>query len=182
MPPAGDPGSDGETDEGRAGTPGIHPPGRRPQKEPDPGGRRAEKQSQILKAEAEKETAILLAEAEKEKQIREAEGQAQAIMMVQKANADALKLLSEANPSMKVLTLKSYEALTEVANGRSTDHHPERDPEPRRPRHLPQRGRRGRCPREEITVITAKSREFIPGIFCSFLQQPPSLVIGTCFF
>ena len=79
-----------------------------------------EKQSQILKAEAEKETAILLAEAEKEKQIREAEGQAQAIMMVQKANADALKLLSEADPSMKVLTLKSYEALTEVANGRST--------------------------------------------------------------
>ena len=41
-------------------------------------------------------------------------------MMVQKANADALKLLSEADPSMKVLTLKSYEALTEVANGRST--------------------------------------------------------------
>lgn len=79
-----------------------------------------EKQSQILKAEAEKESAILLAEAEKEKQIREAEGQAQAILMVQKANADALKLLSEADPSMKVLTLKSYEALTEVANGRST--------------------------------------------------------------
>ena len=79
-----------------------------------------EKQSQILKAEAEKESAILLAEAEKEKQIREAEGQAQAILMIQKANADALKLLSEADPSMKVLTLKSYEALTEVANGRST--------------------------------------------------------------
>lgn len=79
-----------------------------------------EKQSQILKAEAEKESAILLAEAEKEKRIREAEGQAEAIMMVQKANADALKLLTEADPSMKVLTLKSYEALTKVADGRST--------------------------------------------------------------
>ncbi len=79
-----------------------------------------EKQSQILRAEAEKESAILLAEAEKEKQIREAEGQAEAILMVQKANADALKLLTEADPSMKVLTLKSYEALTEVANGKST--------------------------------------------------------------
>ena len=79
-----------------------------------------EKQSQILRAEAEKESAILLAEAEKEKQIREAEGQAEAILMVQKANADALKLLTEADPSMKVLTLKSYEALAEVANGKST--------------------------------------------------------------
>ena len=79
-----------------------------------------EKESQILRAEAEKEAAILKAEAEKEKRIREAEGQAQAIMMVQKANADALKLLTEADPSGKVLTLKSLEALTKVADGKAT--------------------------------------------------------------
>lgn len=79
-----------------------------------------EKESQILRAEAEKEAAILKAEAEKEKRIREAEGQAEAILMVQKANADALKLLNEANPSGNVLTLKSYEALTKVADGKAT--------------------------------------------------------------
>lgn len=79
-----------------------------------------EKESQILRAEAEKEAAILKAEAEKERRIREAEGQAEAILMVQKANADALKLLNEANPSGKVLTLKSYEALTKVADGKAT--------------------------------------------------------------
>jgi regulator of protease activity HflC (stomatin/prohibitin superfamily) len=79
-----------------------------------------EKESQILRAEAEKEAAILRAEAEKEKRIREAEGQAEAILMVQKANADALRLLSEADPSGKVLTLKSYEALTKVADGKAT--------------------------------------------------------------
>lgn len=79
-----------------------------------------EKESQILRAEAEKEAAILKAEAEKEKRIREAEGQAEAILMVQKANADALKLLTEADPSGKVLTLKSYEALAKVADGKAT--------------------------------------------------------------
>ena len=142
-----------------------------------------EKQSQILKAEAEKETAILLAEAEKEKQIREAEGQAQAIMMVQKANADALKLLSEADPSMKVLTLKSYEALTEVANGRST-----KIIIPSEIQNLAglvtslKRSPRTMSPRRNNRYNLQKSPEFIPGIFCSFLQQPPSLVIGTCFF
>ncbi len=79
-----------------------------------------EKESQILRAEAEKEAAILKAEAEKEKRIREAEGQAEAILMVQKANADALKLLTEADPSGKVLTLKSYEVLAKVADGKAT--------------------------------------------------------------
>jgi len=79
-----------------------------------------EKQAEILRAEAEKEAAILRAEAEREKLVREAEGQAEAIMMVQKANADALRLLTEANPSDKVLMLKSYEALTKVADGRAT--------------------------------------------------------------
>ena len=79
-----------------------------------------EKESQILRAEAEKEAAILKAEAEKERRIKEAEGQAQAILAVQQANADALRLLSQADPSGKVLTLKSLETLTNVANGKAT--------------------------------------------------------------
>lgn len=79
-----------------------------------------EKESQILRAEAEKEAAILKAEAEKERRIKEAEGQAQAILAVQQANADALRLLTEADPSGKVLTLKSLETLTNVANGKAT--------------------------------------------------------------
>ncbi len=79
-----------------------------------------EKESQILRAEAEKEALILKAEAEKERRIKEAEGQAQAILAVQQANADALRLLSEADPSGKVLTLKSLETLTNVANGKAT--------------------------------------------------------------
>ena len=79
-----------------------------------------EKESQILRAEAEKEAAILKAEAEKERRIKEAEGQAQAILMVQQANADALKLLTQADPSGKVLTLKSLETLSHVADGRAT--------------------------------------------------------------
>ena len=79
-----------------------------------------EKESQILRAEAEKEAAILKAEAEKERRIKEAEGQAQAILTVQQANADALKLLTQADPSGKVLTLKSLETLSHVADGRAT--------------------------------------------------------------
>ena len=78
------------------------------------------KQAAITEAEGEKESAILRAEAVKEKRIREAEGEAQALLAVQKANADAMKLLTEANPSEKVLTLKSLEALKDVANGQST--------------------------------------------------------------
>lgn len=40
--------------------------------------------------------------------------------MVQKAFADSLRILSEANPSDKVLTLKSFEALEKVADGKAT--------------------------------------------------------------
>ncbi|MGI6403228.1 MAG: SPFH domain-containing protein [Oscillospiraceae bacterium] len=79
-----------------------------------------EKESAILRAEAEKTSRILRAEAEKEVLIREAQGQAEAIQLVQQANADAIRLLNEANPSEKVLTLKSFEALAKVADGKAT--------------------------------------------------------------
>ena len=79
-----------------------------------------EKESAILRAQAEKESAILRADAVKEQKIREAEGEALAIMTVQKALADSITLLNEAAPSNQVLTLKSLEALQQVADGKAT--------------------------------------------------------------
>ena len=78
------------------------------------------KESAILDAEAEKTAAILRAEAQKEKMIREAEGQAEAILKVQQANADGLRFLKEAGADEAVLALKSFEALTKVADGKAT--------------------------------------------------------------
>ncbi len=78
------------------------------------------KQSAILDAEAEKQAAILRAEAVREAHIREAEGEAEAIIKVQEATAAGLKMLNEAKPTKEVLTLKSYEALTKVADGQAT--------------------------------------------------------------
>ena len=78
------------------------------------------KESTILEAEAEKEAAILNAEAKKEAMIREAEGQAEAILKVQKANADGLRFLKDAGADETVLALKSFEALTKVADGKAT--------------------------------------------------------------
>jgi len=78
------------------------------------------KESMILEAEAEKQAAILRAEAKREAKIREAEGEAEAILKVQNAIAEGLKLVSSANPSEKALTLKSFEALEKVADGKAT--------------------------------------------------------------
>ena len=78
------------------------------------------KESAILDAEAEKTAAILRVEAQKEKMIREAEGQAEAILKVQKANADGLRFLKDAGADETVLALKSFEALTKVADGKAT--------------------------------------------------------------
>ena len=79
-----------------------------------------EKKSTVLVAEGKKESAILRAEAQKEKMIREAEGQAEAILKVQKANADGLRFLKDAGADETVLALKSFEALTKVADGKAT--------------------------------------------------------------
>ena len=78
------------------------------------------KESAILDAEAEKQAQILRAEAEKEKRIKEAEGEAEAILKVQKANADGIRMLKEAGADEAVLTLKSLEALGQMANGSAT--------------------------------------------------------------
>lgn len=79
-----------------------------------------EKASRILNAEAEKQSTILRAEASKEAQIREAEGQAEAILKIQKASAQGLEMLKAAKADQAVLALKSFEALTKVADGKAT--------------------------------------------------------------
>lgn len=79
-----------------------------------------EKESMILRAEADKESAILHADAVREAKIREAEGEAEAILKVQQAYADSLEMLNKAAPTDKVLTLKSFEALGKMADGRAT--------------------------------------------------------------
>ena len=78
------------------------------------------KESQILNAEAEKQAAILRAEAVKEAKIREAEGEAEAIRVVQQANAEAIKLINEAKPGEAVIAIKSLEAFSKAADGKST--------------------------------------------------------------
>lgn len=79
-----------------------------------------EKKSSILIAEGEKESAILRAEAKKEAQIKIAEGEAEAMLKLKSAEAQGIKLLKEAGADKSVLALKSYEALTNVANGQAT--------------------------------------------------------------
>lgn len=79
-----------------------------------------EKKSSILIAEGEKESAILRAEAKKEAQIRIAEGEAEAMIKLKQAEADGIRLLKDAKADSSVLTLKSFEALKEVAHGEAT--------------------------------------------------------------
>ena len=79
-----------------------------------------EKKSSILIAEGEKESAILRAEAEKESRIKRAEGEAEALLKIKTAESEGIKLLKDAGADSAVLKLKSYEALTALANGNST--------------------------------------------------------------
>ncbi len=79
-----------------------------------------EKKSSILIAEGEKESAILRAEANRESQIRIAEGEAEAMLKLKQAEAEGIRLLKEAKADSSVLTLKSFEALSNVANGQAT--------------------------------------------------------------
>ena len=79
-----------------------------------------QKESAILDAQAEKEAAILRAEAKREATIKEAEGQAEAVIKIQQAKAEGLRMLKEAEADEAVLTLKSLEALAQVADGKAT--------------------------------------------------------------
>ena len=78
------------------------------------------KQSKILEAEAERHSKILEAEAIKQAEILKAEGQAESILKVKQAEAEGIRLVKEAGADKAVLTIKAYEALTEVSKGQST--------------------------------------------------------------
>ena len=79
-----------------------------------------EKRAAILNAEGIKESEILKAEAKKEALIKEAEGQAESILAINKATAEGLKLIKEVGVDEGVLTLKAYEALGTMADGKAT--------------------------------------------------------------
>ncbi len=79
-----------------------------------------EKKSAILIAEGEKASAILRAEAKKESQIKEAEGEAEALLKMKNAEAEGIKIIMSAKPDQKIITLKSLDALKDIANGQST--------------------------------------------------------------
>lgn len=79
-----------------------------------------EKRSAILTAEGEAEALLLRAEANKKQRILEAEGQASAIYKIKEAEALGIKLIKEAAADQTVLTIKSLEALAQVANGQAT--------------------------------------------------------------
>ena len=79
-----------------------------------------EKESRILKADAEKEAMILKAKGEAESILTVKEAEAQGIKLIREAEAEGLKCLNEANVSKEVLTLKSYEAVKDMANGQAT--------------------------------------------------------------
>ena len=79
-----------------------------------------EKESQILRADADKQAKILAAEAQAESIRKVKEAEAAGIRMVREAEADGLKALAEAKATPEVLTLRSYEAVKDLANGQST--------------------------------------------------------------
>lgn len=79
-----------------------------------------EKQAAILAAEGYKESEILRAEATKEAAIREAEGQARAIYLINEAQAQALEMIKNVGGEQGMLVLKAYDALSKMADGKST--------------------------------------------------------------
>lgn len=80
----------------------------------------AHQKAVVTRAEGDKQAAILKAEAERDAKIARAEGEAKSIALVYEAEAVGLQRLCETNLTSQVLSLKSLEALKEVANGNST--------------------------------------------------------------
>ena len=89
------------------------------------------KQSAILVAEGEKQSAILRAEADKQMAILRAEGEAESLRQVKRAEADGvrmlkeaeaegLKMINESKPTDAAVTLRYYEALAKIADGKAT--------------------------------------------------------------
>lgn len=82
-----------------------------------------QRESEIKKAEGDKQAQILRAEAEREANIKQAEGRARAIELVAAADARRIELvmkaLKDADLDERVLTMKSIEALVEMAKSQN---------------------------------------------------------------
>ncbi|MBH5319171.1 SPFH/Band 7/PHB domain protein [Paenibacillus sp. GSMTC-2017] len=76
-----------------------------------------DKQSKILKAEGEKEARIRQAEGQRQAQELEALGEAKAIQSIAEAEKLRIELIKSAGLDEQVLTYRSLEALTDIANG-----------------------------------------------------------------
>ena len=79
-----------------------------------------QKQSQILTAEAEKQMAILRAEGEAESLREVKQAEADGIRAVREAEAEGLKMLNASKPTDPVVTLRYYESLAKIADGKAT--------------------------------------------------------------
>ena len=78
------------------------------------------KAAAISRAEGDKQAMILAAEGERDARIARAEGEAKAIYLSKKAEADGLRALKDAGVDEAVLTLKKYEALVAMSDGRAS--------------------------------------------------------------
>lgn len=76
-----------------------------------------DKQSKILKAEGDKEARIRHAEGQRQAQELEALGEAKAIQTIAEAERNRIELIRSAGLDDKVLTYRSLEALSDIANG-----------------------------------------------------------------
>ncbi|GKU80379.1 SPFH domain-containing protein [Paenibacillus sp. L3-i20] len=76
-----------------------------------------DKQSKILKAEGEKEARIRQAEGQRQAQELEALGEAKAIQSIAEAEKLRIELIKSAGLDENVLTYRSLEALSDIANG-----------------------------------------------------------------
>ena len=79
----------------------------------------AHRQAVITRAEGDKAAAILEAEGERDARIARAEGEAKAIRLAKEAEAEGLKALMDAKIDDKVLALKRYESMVNLADGQA---------------------------------------------------------------
>ena len=79
-----------------------------------------ERREKILQAEGEKKSAILIAEGEKESMVLRAEAKKAALIAEAEGISKSIQLINEANPTQAYLTLKGYEAMEKIADGKST--------------------------------------------------------------
>ena len=80
----------------------------------------AHQESVVKKAEGDAQALVKAAEAQRDAEIAQAEGHAQAIRAIYEAEAEGLMKIKNVKVDRGVLSLKSLEALKDVANGQAT--------------------------------------------------------------